>query len=248
MSVAFKFYDFAMAAGAPQVLPVSGTYFRILSCTGSVYIRLQDGSIAGPFAAGQGLKNQKFDALILIDASGAANKGVIIIAGADFVDDRITGEVSVIDGEKARTLAGSMLSAAPFKVASAAQLAMVQIWNPSTTKNLILSQISYVSTVANGVNIYSIAATLATDITGVSAGNKLLGGAFGIAQIRADYQAALPVFANNLLHADNLVAFQNQPWKPTGNIVVKPSTGLVISATVVNTQISANFEWFEETI
>ena len=72
-------------------------------------MRPDGGSSLSPLYAGQG-QRKEFQRLTVTDKSGAANVVLIIVADDDFIDDRITGEVSVIDGSKARTKTGAATS------------------------------------------------------------------------------------------------------------------------------------------
>jgi len=91
-------YNFTLAANATQNLDVPGDYLKVISATGAIRVRTVEGWMKD-LLPGQGVKGLDFQRLILEDRSGAANVGTIAVGiGADsIVDDRVTGDVSVID-------------------------------------------------------------------------------------------------------------------------------------------------------
>lgn len=190
-------------------LPFQGSYFKIRRSTGAVDVK---GSAFGKLAAleaGQGQRNTRFEDLTLTDASGAINEIEIIVAAAEFVDDRVTGEVSVIDGAIARTLSGveytvTMLSGAVV----AGDTFAAQLWNPAGSgKRLILSAI-YTS-----VSGYLIDTTAAIGVVqGAPQQKRLVGGAASLAETRRYNATGVPV-GSNLWYQGNAAAFQPQaPW------------------------------------
>src|SRR5207253_5023923 len=101
-----------------------GSYFKVLSATGTFEVTGDAFGQLGALLPGQGLRLEEgqFTRLTFRDTSGAPNLLYVLVAGDGFIDDRITGEVSVIDGEKARTLAGGMFAGAPSAPAPGAAL------------------------------------------------------------------------------------------------------------------------------
>ena len=244
----FNFYDFNLTAGGSQYLPVVGSYFRIISATGDVSVQQDNGATGGPFQPGRGLKNQNFQALTIFDKSGAANKGVIMVAGADFVDDRITGEVSVIDGGKSRTLsgvaytfgfsAGAHVGGPPFAI----------LYNPAGSgKNLIVKTCSFS---ANTAGTYTLD-WRNTNTEGTDAPSSLIPKNFGqpassakaylsngAAAGAGDWpvsQVAAVLAANQV----NNVIFQ-EPH------VVRPGFGLRIRGYNNNVQLLGQMEYIED--
>lgn len=102
----FQPYDFTLTPGGSQTILVMGEYFRIQSATGAVTVTVEGyGKLPG-LLTGQGLQRVPYSRLILTDASGAANAGVILCSGAEFVDNRTYG-VNSLD---APTIAALKLS------------------------------------------------------------------------------------------------------------------------------------------
>jgi len=242
-------YPFSLAAGGSIPILCNGSYFKLITCTGAIEVTGDKFGRTGNILAGQGLRGAEFNRLTITDKSGAPNIGVIFVADEDFVDDRITGEVSVIDGEKARSLAAGVLSAGGVQNATAGNLSSVQLWNPSTTKNLILRTLSHGTGAASLTRVYGAAVALANDITAISASNLLIGGGIGVAQIRAAANiAVMPGFANNLIASIYSSGLVNVPHPMKGSIVIQPNKGVTLTAGVVNVDLIANLEWFEENV
>lgn len=243
---ASKLYPFLIPANGSINLLVSGDYFKIKSATGSISVTGDSfGTLAG-MLPGQGLRDTDYTRLTLTDETGAPNAGYILVSDGTFVDDRVTGEVSVIDGEKSRTIAGGQYVGTPYTVTpTAAQFPVVQLWNPSTNKNLIVTAISFSSTVASTVNVTNDTVARTTDQTATRAINKLMGAAIGVGQVRQETNAALP---SNGGWGFSVLANNPTFWTIKGAIVVPPSKGLIIVGAVANSGLQGNFEWFEENV
>jgi hypothetical protein len=84
-----QFYDFTLVANGSQIILAEGAYFKVLTSSGVLDVRLSDGSKYGPIGPGQGARNKDFKRLTLVDKSGSANSGVLIVSDADFVDDQL---------------------------------------------------------------------------------------------------------------------------------------------------------------
>lgn len=247
MRTAGRIYDFTLTAGGSMQLLVQGDYMRIMSSTGAVEV-LTDHYRIGPIMAGQGQAKSPFTRLTIIDRSGAGNVGNVLVADSDFIDNRINGDVSVIDGEKSRTLAGGMYSGTPNSSAAAGLYSVCQLWNPvGSGKNLIVNSIGLAASAASIALVYTIGSQAPTDQTVTRAANKLSGGALGVGQVRVD-ASGMPVFASNLLRTMACPASDVRDWDVRGAVVVPPGKGLALVGTVLNTQLIVNFEWFEELV
>lgn len=126
MDKAFSFnvYDFTLTAGGSYRLPASGSYFRIMSATGAVNVTVEGRGKLTSMQAGQALQGVDFDALIIQDASGAGSTGQILVASAEFKDNRLNGTVD--------------LSAASLQALESIDL------NP-TTRNILTRPLQYTS-------------------------------------------------------------------------------------------------------
>ena len=245
MARAANIYTLSLTANQTKEILADAGMYKVLSLTGTIRINRTNGNALTPMLAGQG-EREDFQRISVTDLSGAANTVVILVADKDFIDDRVYGEVSVIDGEKARTLAGGMYMGTCASAAVVAQLAHCQLWNPIPTKNLIVTQLSVMSTSLSqiGIGFYNVA--LATDNTATSIQNKKQGAPAASAQSRAAASAAslISVVGQTLYVLANVT----QPWPIKGAIVVPPSQGLTLYSGTVNQSMVANFEWFEEAV
>nr|WP_315242855.1 hypothetical protein [uncultured Albidiferax sp.] len=239
-----QIYTYTVPANGSVSIAVEGSFFKIITCTGPVSVSGDFGKL-GPLLAGQGLKGRNSVRFMLGDMSGAANVVSILIADDGFIDDRISGEVSVIDGEKARSIAGSLFIGLPLAPAVAGQSSYCQLWNPlGSGVNLVVNQVKLNCNIASTVLFYWSMAAGNTDQTANQAASKKQGGAIPKAQIRVGSKAV----ATSFFAAPNLVANQELLVLPRGPFVVVPGSGLQMDLNVVNTLFSANFEWYEDPV
>lgn len=245
-------YPFAIAAGGMQILPVHGEKFLVRSTTGPVDVRWKSGRISA-LLAGQGYNVRKgFDQLTLNNPGALPIVGVVQVADDDFLDKRITGDVSVIDGEKARTLAGGRFMGACQCLAGGAAIgSLVQIWNPSTTKNLVLTSVQVVAFANLSVSVFGCSLQLANASPYI--GNAKLGAASGVGLLRTEQcnAARNTVLGNAALGflAIHYIGINTaRPLPLSGPIVCPPATGLIIRQDIFNVQLDVNFEWFEEDV
>lgn len=94
-AMTFKVYNFQLTAGGSFRLPAAGGYFRIMTTTDAVDVTVEGVGTLPGLLAGQALKDVQFQALILRDASGAPNSGTILVASAEFQDNRLNGTVDL---------------------------------------------------------------------------------------------------------------------------------------------------------
>lgn len=90
-----QIFDFAMVAGGSFQLPVSGSYFRILTATGNVSVIGDTFGKLGPINRGQGLENSNYNRLVIKDESGSANAGTILVSESNFIDQTLYGSISL---------------------------------------------------------------------------------------------------------------------------------------------------------
>lgn len=243
MGAAFQTYDFTLAAGGAIQIPATGSFFRVQSATGKVNVTAEFGALKG-LGVGQGARSP-FRILQIQDASGSANVGTIIVGDAEFVDDRISGEVSVIDGEKSRALAGGMFSGAASIGLLPGLNSHIQLWNPAGSgKNLILNQIQIGSNVGTQYAFGFLSAPLTTDFTSTGLGNKRQGASGGAAMLKTQFNAT-PLMTT-VLHMGYLLASANYLIPIKGAFVILPNSGMTVQNLIANTSLIGTFEWIEE--
>src|SRR5688500_10394922 len=130
MTTTAKIYSLVIPASGSFPLLTSGDYFKGLSATGAFETTGDTFRTLGAILAGQGLEGVAFSRLTFRDTSGASNTLRVLIAGDKFIDDRITGEVSMIDGGKARTISNAAFAWANGCGPIAAKFSAAQLYNP----------------------------------------------------------------------------------------------------------------------
>lgn len=241
-----RIYGFRVPAGGLFPLDVHGDNFLIKSSSGQVSVKWQGGFLAN-LAAGQGQKVPTgFHRLDLTNSGSVEVYGEILISDENFIDKRITGDVSVIDGEKARSLAAGRFFTGAELVS--VNFNAVQLWNPSTTHNLIVTSVEVSCNGISDVGVLPWSAALANDVTASFVTNALIGSPVGLGQIRREgtpgwaFAGATSIFTCSV--QPNVLV----PFSMSGPIVVPPAKGLVIAAVTVGVAIRANLQWFEEDV
>ena len=235
-------YDFNLAANAGITLDIAGRFFKYKSGTGAIRVRASKGGYVD-LLPGQGVWNVDFSSLNVTDKSGAPNAGVIIAGDFDFHDDRITGTVEVISGEKARVMAGNSFSGSMGTSADPANFAMVQLYNPAASgKNLFVNRIIIGGSAAGEWLVSSTATQLAT-LVGTFP-NKKLNGPASQAERRREARAAL---GNTIF---DLNCTLNAPFDivMAEPLMIPPGNGLVVYPATVNVPAIANFQFYEDSI
>lgn len=92
---AFKVYPVTLPANGAFRLPAAGAYFRIMSSTGAVDVTVEGVGTLPALQAGQAFKGLSFNGLVLQDASGAPNTVQLLVASAEFQDNRLNGTVDI---------------------------------------------------------------------------------------------------------------------------------------------------------
>ncbi len=235
-------FDFTLAAGQSQALEVSGRFFKYKSGTGVIRVRASKGGYID-LLPGQGVWNVDFTSLTITDKSGAANVGVLVAGEFDYRDDRITGTVEVISGEKARVIAGNSFSGSMGTSADPSFPAMVQIYNPAGSgKNVFVNRIIIGGSAAGEWIVSSTATQLAT-LVGVFP-NKKMGGAASVSERRREARAALGSTIFDFYCTLN-VPFDIAMAEP---LMVTPGNGIVVYPATVNVPAVANFQFYEDPV
>jgi len=178
-------------------------------------------------------------------ANAATIVGTLVIGDGEFSDNRISGSVEVIDGGKARTLANITCVAIASQGGVAGQNSMVQLWNPAgSSKNLIMKQVVSVSQTSQGFYHLDYNVALTTLLAGPRP-KKLGAGYTGPAQIRGQNNAAILGAAMLLTNGPTSVSNKFRPDEP---FVIPPGWGYIVAAQALAADVSANFEWYEESL
>lgn len=251
MARAAQIYTLSLSANQAQVLLVDGGYYKILSAYGNVSVSREGGSIINPMKPGQGEK-LNFKRLTIQDVSGAANVVEIIIADESFVDDRISGEVSVIDGGFARTMAEQAYTLPLGCAAVAGQYAHVQLWNSSSNVNdVMLESFTISSSGAATVSFIQHSGALANlNAQSYGVSKKLRAGysqGAGYSYAQSRYQnAAAVIGAGPLRGYYQTPANQSLMVKLSEPIVIPPNRGMNwYIGNILNTDLFVTCEVYE---
>ena len=245
-----KIYPFTLRAGESIPLLVQGSFWKVLSATGQVEVTGDSFGSIDAVMPGQGMRGYLFQRLVIRDSSGAANVVRLLIADEQFIDDRITGEVAVIDGNKARSIAGGAMTwRLSARTANAAMRPLSQVWNPpGSGRRLIVDSMVIACEVQNemfwgvtDVKLASIPASRISDVAGMVVPGTM-------AQVWVD---ELPIYPEGTVLAGGLMV---QPWSSVRlrferPFVIKPGTGFIVGPGLAGVQKTAGaIEFFEESI
>ncbi len=243
--------DESFVAGVPKVFNVHGNFLRIKSTSGfssnSVTVEFFKGQSPLPVdldssdAGDRAFVPGGFDCLRV---TSAVTQGLKLqVARGEVGSDRITGEVSVINGALSRARAGVSFFYGVSVAAVAAQYSHLQLWNPTVDRLAVVTGATFYSGVASGVRLSRHAVALTTL---VSAGeSKYIGGPVSAMQIRSQANAA--IFGTLIFQVVSDGA-QTLPLPFREPIVVPPGGGILIVPSVVNAPVNGGFEYFEESI
>lgn len=252
-------YDFtAPASGAPQVINVAGRYLKYVSgnaggndagliiTPGSkpgskilLYpgqaITLPDDGTAGP------------NAWTVANAIGqAAITGTVVVGNGKIDDNTLSGTVQVVDGGKARTLAGSAFVMYGQQAAVAAQYGRVQLWNPAASgKRLIVEAIDMSTGGAAASAFLAFNTAQLTTLVGAGVAKRASAAASTAGLIYVDSTATQPSAAADMF-SFSLAAASYGVQKFSEPLCIDPGYGLVMWGAGQNTQFGCTFEWFEE--
>jgi hypothetical protein len=237
-------YDFNLLPNESQTMEIAGRFFKYKSGTGVIRVRTTGGGYVD-LLPGQGVWNVEFSSLTVTDRSGSANAGVLVAGAFDFRDDRIVGQVEVINGERARTMADKAF-VAYINVAPATGYApYVQLWNPvNSGKNLIVERLYLCSATTQSIRI-GVTAQLPI-VVGAPQNKRIGSAAVSVAEARVAITNA-PAIGTAIYNMYTTAGIP-QMIQMSEPIVIPPGNGLTVAAPMINTDLPTNFEYYEETL
>jgi hypothetical protein len=174
--------------------------------------------------------------------------GIILMGEGEFQDNRVSGSVEVIDGGKARTLAGMAFSIATAPGSAVTVNSRVAILNPAgSAKNLVVESIAFAPDALATANLYSGAGPIGIADPGFSK-NMGMAAQISVAQVSRDVTTQTSGPGTAALWQMAAQAGARDVWTPTEPIVIPPGKSLIIWCNVKNVNFAALFEWFEESI
>jgi hypothetical protein len=240
-------YDINLPPNGAQTLDVSGSFFTYKGGIGPIRVTPSSGEPVD-LLPGQGMSGLKFDRLTVKDLSGANNVGVLLAGNGAWRDERITGTVDVVDGGKARTLAGSAYSIAFGSGQAAGVYSRVALFNPPDSgKYLIVESLAMSADVANSVNLHRGTAQLSG---AVKPGMRKL-----INQLAQSSAATVSQDTAASTRPTEEAIWQlavapgaKDTWAPKEPLIVTPGSSLLYACNLMNVGFAASIEWFEEKI
>lgn len=236
-------------AGEVKVFEFSGDYFEIIDAPYPLTVELSDrnGGLAGKLTLAEQSFNIKAGYSRITLTSPTAQTVRIGYGSGEVGNRRTAGIVSVVDGGRARTLAGVAYTGSCYCGAVVGQFSHSQIWNPTTTKNIIISQVILTSASSQNLVLRAHAAAFATVASQANPASKKIGGADSGMQFFTTNNvgtAATGKFFGNL----GVTPFNTTTYRFSEPLIITPLQSLVVCSQTANTDVSATFEMYEEQI
>jgi hypothetical protein len=176
--------------------------------------------------------------------------GELVIGTGEFSDNRVSGQVEVIDGARTRTFAGIPFSGyAGIGAQGAGLYGKVQLWNPAGSgKNLLVYRVEPYATVSTVIVTVRETVALGTLATNAHSHDLSLGAGTSVAQIRTAAPATQGV-GTGALRVFNIRAATPEVILFAHPVLVRPGNGFTVhSNTPANSDIAATFEFLEEPV
>lgn len=240
-----KIYPVLVPANGSYPLLVEAEMFKLLEVSGgSIRVTGDSFGTIGDIKAGQGLEATPFKRITFTDTTGSPQVLQVLVASSRFIDDRITGDVSVIDGNKSRTIAGGSF-AWRCSVSSVAQ-PHGQLWNPvGSGKLLIVDALLLTSSIAGSISVGMHNVQLATP--GQAPQNLNTGSSDVTVALGRVQDVALMTFTRNygacFVPTNGSVNFTDVLCRP---IVVAPGTGMAFQSESTGVTVTGWVSFFEE--
>nr|WP_295075361.1 hypothetical protein [uncultured Roseateles sp.] len=237
-----------------QVLNFSGarqingkaSFFRYESCSAggadeSIRVRA-DGNDLGTFLPGDYVKLPIEAERWEVTPATPTAIGAVRLGLGEVGSARLTGVVSVVDGEKQKVMAGQCFRGSQAKT-GATSGPLIQVWNPpGSGKNLLVQAIRIGCSAADAYGITSATSALPSAMPGIT--NMRRGGMASVAGIYSDNTGAAVTGALQVAggyvqaNSDVFIQFPRQ-------LLIAPGEGVIAYAQGVATTVRINFEWEE---
>jgi len=251
-------FDITIAAGASRQIDVQASYIYYLNgSAGGMDTTIELRPISGgetvylkpgqAYKMPQALVVQGITRWIIKNLKGEATiTGQVLMGEGEFTDNRITGSVEVVDGGKARSLAGRAYMCAISAGISAGQFAFNELWNPlGSGKNVIVEQWSLSSAAAS--NIYAGWHNVRLTAGPNGSISKKAGGALSSALVGAVYRGVAGGIAS-VLSTTNVPANQTIVIAPKEPIIIPPGFSFYCENQTASSSLQTWFEFFEEDV
>lgn len=239
----------AFSAGEVKTFLIQGEYVEILESAYPVDVAMMDRSGAQLSTmrnaeASYFSRPGKYEVIQV--TSPKAQTVRLFVGSGDAGTRRTSGDVSVIDGGKNRSIAGATFCGALYSVANAAGFSTVQIWNPvGSGKNVIVESYSFSTTVTSGIRMghSTVQHPYVQQATAKKGQSPSSVAALGATNLLV----AVPVSFDYLgvFFAPAAVPQYPSLREP---FVIQPGAGLTFQTDTMNVTLSANLEFIEETL
>lgn len=243
-------YDLNIPVGGAQSIDVEGDMVRFLSAVdpfAQIEIRpnFAQGNIT--LKPGQGFKfSERVKRWVVLNKGTVPLSGYLMIGSGDFSDQRISGDVNVIDGAMSRTLGDVAFVANLYASGLEGLIRNIQLWNPVGSGRNLIVQAIVASTADAGVLRIGGRQSALSSLSATVPLSKKIGGPAGVAQLRQQDGAASLIVGGNLLERTYQMGGGAADIKLSGPIVVGPGAGLVVVGPLSG-NCTAWFEYYEET-
>lgn len=250
-------YDIRIPVGGVQEINVPGNYVYFLDgsaggADNTITVRSGNGGDTFLLRPGQAVRLNGGDIsrwIIGNKAGQAAIVGTLLIGAGEFSDNRISGSVEVIDGGKARTLAGGAFAvAAGTATPAAGNYARLALFNAANSGiNAVIEAIALSGTTALSANLERGAAALAND-AGQGVSKRFEAKTFSAA-LRASYDITVTTtVAATSPWQLSIQANGKDLYIPREPYILPPGASLIIWANAPAVGFGGSFEWYEEKI
>lgn len=239
----------AFTAGEVKTFMIQGEYLEVLEAAYPIDVVMMDRSgaqlsVMRNAEASYFSRPGRYEVVQV--TSPQAQTVRIFIGSGDAGTRKTSGDVSVIDGGKSRTLAEIAFAGYGYVGAVAANLGNVQLWNPlDSGKNIVVETVRVFSATATLLYVgFNDAQLLTFD---KKAKSKKTGGPESVADIRYEASAA-SIVGSGILYADMGPINQTRIITPEEPMIILPGYGLNVRTTAVNQDLAVNFEFYEDGI
>lgn len=246
-------YDIQLTANIDARRTIKGRYLRMMTATGTVRCRLDNGALF-ELPKGVGLRwPDGFSEVTLLSDTGQT---VQVAVSDDQIDDsrlNLVGAVEVIDGGKVRTESGEAASGALYTIGASGQYCNIELMNPAGSgKNLVLKQFRV-----------GAAGSMRVEVHNTETAYSVAGPAYST--VKKDVRTTLSLAAAKMYQGNQVAAQSGTPsfpammmgyvsgfsdffWTFVEPVILGPGKGLLWAATSQNVSMSVSAEWFEEDI
>jgi hypothetical protein len=238
--------------GAGRQIDARGVTFRYESGTdasGITDLKLWiDGNAVGTLSPGDLLELPMEGKRWEVKPVSPTCYGVVKVGIGKITTTKVAGVVSTVDGGKARSMAGLAFAGYGFQAGSTGSRAVVQLWNKSANKTLVVNAVSLSSSAALNIQVGIVGAAVGSVFSnGLSKGSGMA--ASTNAELRAGLITPASLLAASSLYKSWVSSVAGlQEWRMTEPIAIPPGKGIQAQAWSDNADIQTSFEWFEEAI